>query len=289
MSFYKCPLNEMVGKRFDKIVVVGLKPSKRRTLCICKCDCGNEIIKSPGNIRQNERVSCGCQPTRFTNRDNHGKSKGPTYSSWMAMKRRCYGKNTILYYRYGGRGIAVCDRWKDSFPNFLEDMGERPKGMTIHRIDNDLGYFKENCRWATNEEQKNSTSKTRFLTFNGETLNITQWAKRLGLSRDKIYARLDQLGWSVEKALSVKCDNRHDRVDAPRVMFKGQLRTLLDISRETGISIWALRDRHKNGHPAIDAPYRKMTPKIKGGGQRRKLIKFAKDYVQQFVICGGGK
>ena len=121
---------------------------------------------------------------------------------WRDMLRRCEDKRNQAYYRYHGRGIKVCARWH-KFENFLEDMGKRPKGMTLDRIDNNGNYCKENCRWATYKEQANNARSNRILEFNGEKMNLSQWAEKIGIQSGTIHARL-KVGWSVERALTEK-------------------------------------------------------------------------------------
>ena len=122
----------------------------------------------------------------------HGKSYPPSrvYWSWKSMKARCYNPNRTHYRHYGGRGIKVCDRWLESFENFYEDMGDCPPGLSIDRIDNDGDYTPENCRWATSMEQTNNTSRNRRVTVDGETMTITQWARRLGVNIRTMFYRV---------------------------------------------------------------------------------------------------
>ena len=117
----------------------------------CTCDCGGIINIRVDALKSGNTSSCGC----VVNPGNtqHGYYGSPTHRSWTSMKNRCTNANYHEFHYYGGRGITVCDRWLESFENFLEDMGERPEGRTLDRIDGDLGYFKENCRWATLQEQ----------------------------------------------------------------------------------------------------------------------------------------
>lgn len=115
------------------------------------------------------------------------------------MKQRCLNKNREGYKKWGGRGITVCKRWM-KFENFYKDMGERPEGMTIDRIDNSKGYHKSNCKWATPKEQSNNTRKNVFITYNGKTQTIAQWSEELGISYHTIYARLRK-GWEIERVL----------------------------------------------------------------------------------------
>ena len=122
-----------------------------------------------------------------------------TYVTWFQMKQRCQDKNCTSYPRYGARGITVCERWQNFLP-FLEDMGERPLGMSIDRIDNMKGYEPSNCRWATTHEQAVNRSTTRLITFNGETLCMAEWARRLGVRINALIWRLER--WDLKRALT---------------------------------------------------------------------------------------
>lgn len=115
------------------------------------------------------------------------------------MLTRCTNPVFPSFKRYGGRGITVCERWL-KFQNFLADMGERPAGRTLERRDNNGPYLKENCRWATAAEQSRNTRRNRFMTYQGRTLCVTDWAKELGMPRERLKARLES-GWTVERAL----------------------------------------------------------------------------------------
>lgn len=123
----------------------------------------------------------------------------PTYYTWRAMIDRCTNPQHPHYARYGGSGVTVCERWR-VFTNFLEDMGERPSGMTLDREKSEQGYFRENCRWATRKEQARQNRK--LLTFNGETRSVGEWAKHIGVKQQTLSARLTRYGWPVERALT---------------------------------------------------------------------------------------
>lgn len=125
-----------------------------------------------------------------------------TYMRWSAMIQRCVNKNNSRYSDYGGRGISVCKRWL-SFANFLEDMGAARDGMTIERIDNNKGYSKENCRWATQYEQQANTRKSVLITYNGETRHLQAWSRKLSINPRTISSRLKK-GCTVEVAFSKK-------------------------------------------------------------------------------------
>src|SRR5690606_22328544 len=120
----------------------------------CRCVCGTTIVVFASNLTRDHSKSCGCQ--RIPHKEiKHGMSRTPTYKSYESMKQRCLNPNATGYEIYGGRGIKVCDRWLESFEIFLADMGERPEGMTIDRVDRNGNYEPSNCRWATVETQQN--------------------------------------------------------------------------------------------------------------------------------------
>jgi len=121
-----------------------------------------------------------------------------SYDSWAHMKARCGNKKNNKYPRYGGRGIAVCKRWM-RFKNFLEDMGEKPNGTSIDRIDNDGNYEPSNCRWATPSEQANNKSNNRVISFYGKSMSVSGWAKELGIPFVTLRMRLHR-GWSIKRS-----------------------------------------------------------------------------------------
>lgn len=131
-------------------------------------------------------------------RPRSGQSK--TYTSWNMMMSRCYRPSSPSFKDYGARGIAVCDRWHD-FANFLADMGDRPEGRTIDRIDFNLGYSKENCRWATRLEQNRHKRNVRRIAFGGHEMTLAEWAERLGVKRSTLAQRLYTYGWPIHEVL----------------------------------------------------------------------------------------
>jgi hypothetical protein len=145
-------------------------------MVMCQCDCGNQKVIRAGDLKRGSARSCGCLSAelakdRMLARKKHGHSVGfkqsPTYGTWCAMTQRCSNKNSTAYKYYGGRGIAVCDRWS-LFENFLFDMGNRPEGKTLDRIDPNGDYELENCRWATWAQQVSNkrNSKTKSVQEN---------------------------------------------------------------------------------------------------------------------------
>lgn len=123
------------------------------------------------------------------------------------MKQRCLNPNYDQYANYGGRGIKIASRWLD-FENFLADMGKRPEGMTLERIDNAKGYSLKNCRWASKKEQQRNRRTNRMLTHDGVTMCLMDWAKKLGIKQHSLSMRIDVYGWPVEEALSTPKINR---------------------------------------------------------------------------------
>jgi hypothetical protein len=145
----------------------------------------------------------------------HGMSSWPEYRTWKAMKDRCYRTSHVAFGRYGGVGIAVCDRWRNSFPNFIEDMGRKPSSdHTLDRINNNGNYEPSNCRWATYREQRyNQNSRVHFIEVFGERLPITKAAKKYGIPRQRLSSRI-HAGWASEDAVTTKpTPNGHHRYD----------------------------------------------------------------------------
>lgn len=140
-------------------------------------------------------------------RKTHGMTAGAysakhypsVYGVWKNMKQRCMNPNNPAYHRYGGAGIKLCERWF-LFENFYADMGDRPPGMSLDRIDNAKGYSPENCRWATNAQQVRNSKRAVFVTFNGVSLCISDWCKKTGITYGVFKARRKN-GWSLERAL----------------------------------------------------------------------------------------
>lgn len=130
----------------------------------------------------------------------HRMSHTKIYRTWASMKERCNNPNYQYYHRYGGRGIIVCDQW-NVFENFYKDMGDKPEGLQLDRIDNDGNYCKENCKWSTPKENSNNASFNNVLEFNGKKQSVSRWAEELRINRNTLFARIFN-GWSVEKTLT---------------------------------------------------------------------------------------
>ncbi len=131
----------------------------------------------------------------------HGMTKTRTHKSWESMKQRCLNPNAPDFHNYGGRGVYVCSRWKDSFENFLADMGERPQGTSLDRIDNSKGYEPNNCRWATATEQQENRRTNPIITYQGRAIAIAALAREIGIPAKVLKWRLNNC-WGLERALS---------------------------------------------------------------------------------------
>jgi hypothetical protein len=159
------PKMNLIGQQFSRLTVLDFAgaDSKQQTLFRCACECGNEVVVAGKNLKAKQVQSCGClrvDKGREAGLQSkvHGLIRTPTYRSWQSMKSRCLYSHERSYRWYGQKGVTICDKWM-SFDGFLEDMGERPEGMTLDRINPFGNYEKNNCRWADNATQKSNTRK----------------------------------------------------------------------------------------------------------------------------------
>lgn len=207
----------LVGNRYGRLVVLSLDESnkKGRTKWICVCDCGNKTSVYWANLTGGHTKSCGClQKDRvrelFT---THGNGKhndnSPEYRAWIAIKSRCYNPLSNGYENYGGRGIKMCDRWKDSFENFLADMGRRPSNKhSIDRHPNQNGDYEPfNCRWATDIEQVLNRRSTVWVVYNGERMCYADFKRKIGI-KSQWPLKLIRDGWSADRIAEYYKNNK---------------------------------------------------------------------------------
>lgn len=193
---------DITGLKFGRLTALGRVGTRNgQSLWLCSCECGSETRVVSHSLRRGATGSCGCLHAEMTSaaKRTHGKSATRTFKIWDAMLQRCGNPNSMYFSRYGGRGIVVCERWK-SFANFLADMGERPSGCSIERLNNDGPYEPSNCKWSTAAEQSRNKSNNVFLEWRGERRCLSDWVGHNGLTRSAIKARLAR-GWTVERTL----------------------------------------------------------------------------------------
>jgi hypothetical protein len=181
---------DLRGNRYGRLVVIEWV-SRKPTRWLCACDCGNtKTILATLLAKGNKGTrSCGCLRKEVCAAKvyKHGMNHSKEHMVWDAMKRRCYNKNCKDYPDYGGRGIEVCEEWRDDFLAFYRDMGDRPSGMSIERIDNSMGYSNGNCRWATPHEQNRNMRRNVVLEAFGRKQIQSDWAKETGIGVTAIY------------------------------------------------------------------------------------------------------
>lgn len=203
---------DLRGQRFSRLIAMKKAPRLvGKTQWLCRCDCGTVKAIRTESLRSGSIRSCGClaketsAKTMRTMNTTHGMCYTPTHRSWRNMFYRCTSSSDPSYHRYGAVGITVCARWTEpdgqGFLNFRSDLGERPKGMTLDRIDNAKGYDPANCRWATPTMQMNNRSTTRFIEFNGRRQSTGQWSTETGIPFGVLTLRI-KAGWSPARALT---------------------------------------------------------------------------------------
>lgn len=205
---------DIVSQKFDRLTAIKIIGKLRKAnLWLCICDCGNETTAIATQLIRGDKTSCGCKrreakgprpdlAQRNKDRATHAMTGSSTYGSWKSMKARCLDKNDKDYPRWGGRGIKICQAWQDSFVQFYKDMGERPHGYTIDRINNEGDYEPENCRWAKQKTQSNNTRKNYYVEYKGRIQTAKQWAEELQIVEYKTMLYRLRTGWDTAAAMT---------------------------------------------------------------------------------------
>lgn len=213
---------DLTGVRFGRLTAVETVRVPRATgsfrrLWRCRCDCGGETTTASASLKNGTTSSCGCLQLERVTKHGHApfrhSQRNRTYQTWLSMIQRCTNPNATAYHRYGGRGIAVCERWRD-YRNFLSDMGERPdKNHTLERINNDRSYEPGNTRWATRREQSVNRSSNRLVRYDNRSQTVIEWVRELGLDEELVRARLKR-GWPFDKIINTA---RRSSRNSPRI------------------------------------------------------------------------
>lgn len=201
----------LTGQRFGRLVALGpvARDRNHHIVWLCQCDCGNETRVTLQELRAGKTKSCGCirrEGVRLWNK-THGMTRTKIHNTWLRMKQRCTVPSAKDYIYYGERGILVCDGWLHSFEAFhayvsqLCNFGE--VGYSLDRIDNDGNYEPGNVQWATQTQQMQNTRRNHLFEYNGETLCLTEWARRAGISEKTFRSRL-RYGWNIERILTTR-------------------------------------------------------------------------------------
>lgn len=242
------PIVNRTGNRYGQLTVIGRAPSYRgNARWCCRCDCGLYTIVLGNDLERGKVVSCGCKGKRL--RWQHGRSMTPEYRAWQGLKQRCLNPKDPAYKHYGGRGITVCEAWKD-FSAFYADMGPRPgPDYSLERIDNNRGYEPGNCRWVRMNIQANNKRQNRVVEFQGRSQTLAQWAQEYGIDWHVLRARLDRYGWSIEEALTTPVGERGYNRNTRYLTFQGRTQSVSAWAREVGLARRTIRNRLAKGWP----------------------------------------
>lgn len=208
---------DLSGLKFGRLTALNWTGRCERNALVWnfQCECGNTVERVGVEVARGKCSSCGClasetsaqsmekyaRPARVITSTTHGQSRTLTFYTWGGIRDRCLNPSNKNFANYGGRGITICSRWLDSFENFLADMGSKPKGKTIDRIDVNGNYEPKNCRWATPKTQGRNRRNNVTLTYNGKIATIAEWSEITGIGAKTIAYRL-QSGWSDKEALT---------------------------------------------------------------------------------------
>lgn len=197
---------DLVGKKYNKLTVIerAENASSGAVRWKCLCDCGNYAIVRAANLKNGAVKSCGCLLHETENKKTHGMSKTRIYQEWNSIKNRCTNPRNRRYEDYGGRGINICNEWKNdflSFYNWSVSNGYKDS-LTIERKDVDGDYCPENCCWIPLEEQANNRRMNLSIEYNGKTQNLKEWCEELNLNYKRVHNRMFKLGYSFEEAIT---------------------------------------------------------------------------------------
>lgn len=260
---------DITGQTFSRLTAIKRSGSKDgKATWICRCKCGEEVVVSGKQLRSGKTKSCGCLNSENTSARNfkHGMAardnKHPLYGSWCRIKQRCHNPSCSDYYLYGAEGIKVCDRWRDSFENFRDDIlseiGPKQDKTSLDRFPNKCGNYEPgNVRWGTDEMQANNKRNNVTASLNGKTMTVSQWSRDLGVSSGSIHSRIKR-GWTPEEAVStsIRPVKKHP---VRQVMTEDKIREVISnpeissrqFAKRFGVStslVCSIRRRHRLTH-----------------------------------------
>jgi hypothetical protein len=211
---------DISGMKFGRLTAICQTASKKTSngamaQWVCRCECGNEVVRTTSALFHKKTPSCGCWHHEWTRKHGHSFDasgrRSPTYMTWQNMIGRCTNPKATGYEHYRSLGVTVCDRWR-KFENFLADMGDRPIGTTLDRIDNKGSYEPGNCRWATKTTQANNRRTNLHFVYKGVSYTLAELARATSRDKDTLRARLVRPGgWSVDEAVETPIIPRHLR------------------------------------------------------------------------------
>lgn len=218
---------DLLSQRFGRLIVIEREGNDKsgKTIWKCVCDCGQTTSVQGSSLKSGTIQSCGCLGREKlleygkTAAVIHDMSRSSIYAIWTNIVDRCYNEKNPNYHRYGGRGITMCDEWRNSFEAFYHDMGERPSvNYSIDRRDNDKGYCKDNCRWATSQEQAANRQRSLYFEYKGERKLLIEWCRTLNLKYSLVYYRIKVLKWEFHEAIQP--------IEYMPITFEGEVKSL---------------------------------------------------------------
>lgn len=240
---------DLIGKRFDRLKIIGFESKKGIWFWICECDCGKTKVVRPSDVRYGRIKSCGCLHADIMREMiSKGRDEYPEiYSKWCNVKSRCYNPNSDDYKYYGERGISFY--WKDDYESFLKwalDTGWEP-GLTLERKNVNGNYCPENCTWATHKEQMRNVRRNRTVEYNGEKMCMSEACELAGISSATVRSRIDTLGWDFDKAISTPSRYSKDRESSISVSYNGKPMNLSDACKEANVKYTTIYMRMRTG------------------------------------------
>lgn len=179
---------DLSGKTFGRLTVIGFSHKDKSAYWTCSCTCGKDGVFSSKGLQAGSTTSCGCAQRDAVTK--HGLSYHPLYGTWIDMIARCHDSKNKAFKWYGAKGVSVCERWKENPQFFFDDMGDRPKGTSLDRVDGTTGYNKDNCTWAAESQQQNNRRNNRWFSYLGKAYNLKQLCATIGCGYDATKAKL---------------------------------------------------------------------------------------------------